>query len=148
MKFALFWDIKQRRVVISYWCFGTAYWSHPRGSKVRNYHSPLPNMPEERRSYPSRPEVEITGRNMFVLVKDIIVLDLIYGWFYLTGESVLTRHLLVRILGTMCGDITTFLLVETKRQCIHKPRTRQLCLIVREVLKGICKRQVMKKHSL
>jgi hypothetical protein len=32
---AFFWVIMQWVVVISYWCFGTAYWSHPHGSRIQ-----------------------------------------------------------------------------------------------------------------
>jgi hypothetical protein len=36
-------------------------------------------MPEEHRSYPLRPVLDITDINIFVLVKDIIVFDFMYG---------------------------------------------------------------------
>jgi hypothetical protein len=63
---ALFWDIKQRRVVILYRRFGIIYRSHFQGSStslplimgpiccpetlLQNYHSTLPNISEDRRS--------------------------------------------------------------------------------------------------
>jgi len=66
MKSALFWDITQHRVEIPYRRFGTTYRSHLQGSRtlwplkmrptsspetsVRNYHSTLRNIPEERLS--------------------------------------------------------------------------------------------------
>jgi hypothetical protein len=34
MKTALFWDITQRVMVISYWRFGTTYWYHLQGSRI------------------------------------------------------------------------------------------------------------------
>jgi hypothetical protein len=138
---ALFWNITQCRVIISYECAWTAYQSHLHGSKVMNYHSPLPIMPEGLGSYPLWPALEITDRNMRALVEDIIVFGFMYGWFYKAGESVLTRHLLVRILGIMCGEITTFLFEETKCLSDHKPHSWQKCLIVRKVWKDICKGQ-------
>ena len=68
---ALLWDIKQRRVAVSYRRFGTTYWSLLQVSRsprrmdcltledgtvgcpetlVRNYHSTLRNILEDRRS--------------------------------------------------------------------------------------------------
>jgi hypothetical protein len=73
MRSALFWDVRQRRAVISYQCFGTSRRSHLQGSRVFfsfwnsgpltmgptgypesmvwNYHSTLRNIPEQRRFY-------------------------------------------------------------------------------------------------
>jgi hypothetical protein len=34
-RYALFWDIMRRRVVIVYQRFGTTYQSHPQGSRVQ-----------------------------------------------------------------------------------------------------------------
>jgi hypothetical protein len=65
---ALFWDISKLRVAIIYRRFGTKYRSHLQGSRsprrplkmgsircpetsVKNYHSTLCNIPEERRSH-------------------------------------------------------------------------------------------------
>jgi hypothetical protein len=62
MRSALFWDITRRFVVIVYRRFGTTYWSHLHGSRVKmgpirypetsvnNYHTIPRNIPEERRS--------------------------------------------------------------------------------------------------
>jgi len=56
MRSALFWNITQRVVLISYWRFRTTYRSHLQGpigcpeTSVRNYGSALPNIPEQRRS--------------------------------------------------------------------------------------------------
>ena len=71
-KYAVFWGIMLRRVVIVYRRFGTTYRSHIQGStswtswplkmgpirrpetSVKDYHSTLRNIPEERRSHQHR----------------------------------------------------------------------------------------------
>jgi hypothetical protein len=59
----IFWDVTQRRYVVSYLRFGTTYQTHLQGqalkigqigcpeTSVNNYLSSLRNIPEERRSH-------------------------------------------------------------------------------------------------
>jgi len=66
MRSSLFWDVTQRRLVVSYQRFGTTYRSHLQGSSsqtplkdgtntlsrnVGNYQPTLRNIPEERRCH-------------------------------------------------------------------------------------------------
>ena len=112
MRTVLFWVITHRVVVLSYWCFGTTYWSHFQDSRIHtgflldswilkmgpivcpetsvgNYHYSLRNKPEE---------CSFSSVNMLITTTTIIPIILITflcSVFALHAETVLLdTHLL------------------------------------------------------